>query len=477
MSNLEAIPDAQVAPMVPDADTVIQLMLARISDGLDQPELWAEMPEIVTVVRGLRAHLAAWFQHGRAEGHQLVLLHAMVLAASGDLASALGDLEQLATMHSQSALVQGALFHVHGLADPENPKYRLTGKICRAPFRQLDVLENSTHQCCASWLHASAGNLMTTPWQQVWNSTTAQAVRESVLDGSYRYCNKTACPSIQADTLEDATELAASTPFWADVIANVRTALPEGPRVVNLAYDRTCNLSCPSCRTERFAADDATRARFARLQDEQILPLLADAEIVYITGSGDPFASKNFRQLITDLTPQAYPKLRFQVMTNGMLFTPRQWAEFPTLHGRVAKLKISIDAATGPTHELLRRGARWPVMLENMRFAGDLLAQGLISEYDLVFIVQRDNYREMGDAVDLAKAVGASGICFNRLTNWGTFSAADYAARAVCLPSHPEHADFLEAMKDPRLLDPTVMPCDMEAFLPPRDVPRRRFNG
>lgn len=475
MSNLQAIPEAHAAPIVPDADTVIELMLARLSDGLDQPELWAEMAEIVTAVRGLRAHLAAWFQQKRAGGSELVLLHAMVLAASGDLASALGDLQQLATMHSQSALVQGALFHVQGLADPENPKYRLTGKICGAPFEQLDVLENSTHQCCASWLHASAGNLMTTPWQQVWNSQTAQAVRASVLDGSYRYCNKSACPRIQANTLDDAGDLAAHNAFWADVIANARTAMPTGPRVVNLAYDRTCNLSCPSCRSERFAADDATRARFARLQDEQILPLLAEAEVVFITGSGDPFASKNFRQLLTDLTPEAYPKLRFQVMTNGMLFTPRQWAEFPTLHSRVAKLKVSIDAATGPTHELLRRGARWPVMLENMRFAGDLLAQGLISEFELVFVVQAENYREMGDAVDLAKAMGASGIYFCRLTNWGTFSNEEFANKAVCAPSHPEHAAFLAAMHDPRLMEPMVLLGDLEAFLPAREEPRRAY--
>ena len=194
--------------------------------------------------------------------------------------------------------------------------------------------------------------------------------------------------------------------------------------------------------------------------------MLKHADVVFITGSGDPFVSKNFRQLMTALTFADYPQLRFKIMTNGMLFNPRQWAEFPMLAGRVSMLKISIDAATGPTHETLRLGAHWPTVLENLHFAGQLTGEGQIDQFDLIFVVQHANYREMGDAVDLAKAVGATGIYFSRLTNWGTYSAAGYAARAVCLPNHPEHAEFLAAMRDPRLDDPMVLLGDLVEFAP-----------
>lgn len=331
----------------------------------------------------------------------------------------------------------------------------------------MDVLETTTHLCCASWLSTSAGNLATHGWNDVWNSDAAQAIRASIYDGSYRYCNKGACPKILADALPQAAELSARSPFWEALLANATTALPVGPETVNLAYDRTCNLSCPSCRVERFAADDELRNRFAEMQNRAILPLLANAKTVFVTGSGDPFASKNFRQLMTDLTPEAYPDLRFQIMTNGMLFTPRQWASFPSLHGRVKILKISIDAAEGPTHEVLRRGARWPVMLENMAFAGDLTAQGLVDHFELVFTVQSENYREMGDAVDLAHQVGATGIYFARLTNWGTFTPERYREKAVFQPTHPDHPDFLRRMTDPRLLDPIVLLGDLQDFVRP----------
>lgn len=462
----------EAQPSVPDASVVITMLIQHLADGADHPELWAMIPSLVVEVPGLCEQLATDGPDPRARA----ILLAMCLGAQGAIDAALAAIEPLAAQWSQSAQVQGALFYLQSLSDPENPRYRLEGRFCTAPFEQLDVLEQSAHQCCASWLHTSAGNLATTPWPQVWNSPAAQAVRHSVLDGSYRYCNKTACPKIQANELPYADAIAARSDFWADVVVNGRTVLDRGPAVVNLAYDRTCNLACPSCRTERFAADDATRARFDSLQETAILPMLKQADVVFVTGSGDPFASKNFRKLMLALTIAEYPDLRFQIMTNGMLFTPQQWAEFATLHGRVAMLKISVDAATGPTHEALRLGARWPIMLENLKFAGELVKAGQIEQFDLVFVVQQANFREMGDAVDLARDVGASGIYFSRLTNWGTFSPEAYAARAVCLPGHPDHELLRIAMRDPRLYDPTVVLGDLAEFAPDGAVAGRKFT-
>lgn len=459
-----------------DADALITLLLGIMADGLDHPEIWAEIPALCAAIADFRPALVRRFAAAGPDQANILILHTLCLAADDDLTTALAQIGPLAMAASQSALVQGALFHLHGLADPGNPKYALEGRVCTAPFEQLDVLENSAHQCCASWLHQSAGDLATTPWQQVWNSAAAQAVRASVHDGTYRYCNKMACPKIQAGALPLASELAARDAHWATILDTRATRLDRGPRVVNLAYDRTCNLACPSCRTARYAADAATRERFAAMERDAILPMLAHARIVFVTGSGDPFTSKNFRALMQRLDAQAYPDLRFQIMTNGMLFTPDQWAAFPSLHGRVDTLKISIDAARGATHERLRLGAHWPTMLANMRFAGDLTAQGLIARYDLVFTVQHANMHEMGDAVDLARALGATGIYFARLTNWGTFSAAEYAEKAVFHPSHPDHAQFCEAMRDPRLLDASVLLGDLEQFVPRGAAARRIFE-
>jgi hypothetical protein len=449
------------------ADGIADLMLTVMSDGLDHPELWEAVPGFVDALPDLVGVLQQRLDaEGRAETHtSLLLLLGICGAATGHAALMIEKLEPLAAEYSQSPLVQGAIFHLRGLASPDDPRYSLAGKICPQPFIQFDVLERTSHLCCASFLNTSVGAVSNRPWEEVWNSETAQAIRESVHDGSYRYCNKGTCPQIQMNNLIPTAELAARSDSWREILEAATTALPHGPESVNLAYDRTCNLSCPSCRLERFAADEAMRRKYDRMQERSILPLLKGAKTVFITGSGDPFASKNFRRLMEQLTPEDYPELRFQVMTNGMLFTPRQWENFPALHRRVKILKISVDAATGPTHELLRRGARWPVMLENMALAGELTARGEIDHFELVVTVQTENYREMGDAVSLARKVGATGIYFARITNWGTFTEQQYRDKAVFLTSHPEHEAFLEQMQDPRLRDPMVILGDLLPFV------------
>jgi len=242
--------------------------------------------------------------------------------------------------------------------------------------------------------------------------------------------------------------------------------LPEGPERVTLAYDNSCNLSCPSCRVEKYAANGAERERFDELQEKAILPMLRHTKLVDVTGSGDPFASKNFRHLMQRLTAEDYPDLRFQIMTNGMLVTPREWERFPSLHdGRVAFMRVSLDAATGPTHEKLRRGARWSVMLDNLAFISELRKQGQIGHLDFACTVQVDNYAEMGELVDLGRHYGADSVNFLRITNWGTFSGAEYAHAAVFMPSHPQYADFLKAMQDPRLQNPIVGLHDLSGFV------------
>ncbi|MHA6720238.1 radical SAM protein [Sphingomonas sp. RS6] len=460
------------------AEDMLWILLEDLLKPDDRPEIWTAFPQFLsslpmfsTVIRNAHAKALSGtvkLATGVAIGLEIVL--AMCDAHEGQIDRALARLNRLWTMQNTSTLIQGALFHVHGMADPENLKYRLEGRFCTKPFLEMHVLEKSSFQCCASWLNKSAGDLNQTAWQDVWNSEAAQAVRASVHDGSYRHCGKMACPAIQAGTLPSKADVAAAFPTLATLIDECETALADGPQDVNLAYDLTCNLSCPSCRTAKIAADEETRQRYDRLQEQAILPMLRGAKTVFITGSGDPFASKNFRRLIERLTPDEYPDLRFRIMTNAMLFTPREWERFPALHRRVFALQISIDGASKETHELLRRGARWEVMQTNLRFAADLLAQGLIDRLSLSFTVQTENFHEMGEGVALADSLGATSIYFGKITNWGTFSPEQYATKAVFLPQHPRHAEFLAAMADPRLRSPRVQIGNLIEYLPAKEL-------
>lgn len=458
----------------PEMDKTIEIFAVIANDlleDIDRPELWEAFPQFLAAVPKLprQAELALQFyaKQDPAMVQAAIIVLALCAAHSGKLGDAIGFMTPLLAVNPQSPLVTGVLFFIQGLNEPENPKYRLKGKICAVPFERLEVLETSSHLCCASFLKPTIGNLHeAADWRDVWNSESAEAIRASMHDGSYRYCDKMACPAIQSNRLLEAEKLSARSSEWRRIVENCETKVERGPAEVNLAYDKTCNLSCPSCRSSKYAADAATRAQYDTLQERAILPMLKDTRRVTITGSGDPFASKNFRQLMERLTAEEYPELKFHVMTNGMLFTAREWERFPALHGRVELLSISLDGASASTHEMLRRGARWEVMEKNLAFAGELRQQGLIDAFNLGFVVQVENYHEMGEMLSLAERIGADGVYFGRITNWGTFSQSEYTRKAVFLPEHPEHGRFLDAMADPRLASPRAYIGNLVDFLP-----------
>lgn len=467
---------------------IVQHLSDAIADRLDHPEVWDQVGELSEknprLAKGVAEILGQLLSIPQSPDALLLLsiLRAMFWGYRGRLEEGLLALDEIYARHSQHLTVAGALFRLQALKHPNEPRYQLAGKYCQTPFIRVDVLENSVHQCCASWLPTSMGNLKTQSWREVWNSPNAQAVRASMHDSSYRHCNKILCPQIQGNRLTPKERLRENSQFFEKVVDEQQVEIEEGPQTVNLAYDRTCNLSCPSCRPARFSAGEKERAVFARLQDENILPMLKGADKAIVTGSGDPFASRNFRHLLQQLNRENYPSLQLQIMTNGMLLTRKEWQKFPGLPGMVRLLKVSIDAATGPTHERLRQGAKWDVMLENMKFIGELRARGDIEEYELVFVVQQENYREMGDTVDLAKQVNADAVYFSRISNWGTFSTEAFRKKCVFSHLHPEHRDFLLQMQDPRLRDPMVLIQDLEQFIgvdipPQRAAPEEQLSA
>jgi hypothetical protein len=326
---------------------------------------------------------------------------------------------------------------------------------CAKPFRDLEIAESGdAYLCCRSWLPVSIGNVWRDDVAGIWNGETAQAIRRSVLDGSFRHC--TACPFLatatgcvrHADALDDPDERA---------LLESGAVVVGGPALVNLAYDRTCNLSCPSCRSEMVVVTGGRFAALAALQ-ERVLDgdLLSRIEWLNVTGSGDPFASRLYRDLLRAIDPARHPRLRVKLHTNGLLFTPDAWSDLGPIRERVEQVEVSVDAACAVTYRANRRGGNWETLLQNLDFIASLRRRGPIRNLQLSFVVQANNWREMPAFVELGEGAGADRIFFSALRNWNTFSEPEMAARAVHRPEHPEHRLFRASLNDARLRRPFV---------------------
>lgn len=350
-------------------------------------------------------------------------------------------------------------------------RHDLRGRFCANPFRQLDVYENGQlHQCCAAWLPTPVGNLKRDSMAEAWNSDAAQRIRASVLEGSFRYCDHQVCPAIQAGTLPT-VEQASRDPRLADIIEQGRTRIEDLPEFINLCNDASCNLWCPSCREDRILHTEGPGfERRAHLQDRIVQSLFAEPTdrrfCISVTGSGDPFASKVFRNFLFDLDGRDFPNLEINLQTNGVLLTPRTWERLVRIRDKVTSLLVSFDAATPETYSITRRGGHWPTLLDNVRALGEFRRRGELNFLRMDFVVQQANYREMPAFVELAKELGADRVGFSLLMDWGTWAPAEFRVRCVWRTDHPEFEAFLEVLRDPGLADPMV---DLGNVQPYRD--------
>jgi MoaA/NifB/PqqE/SkfB family radical SAM enzyme len=313
------------------------------------------------------------------------------------------------------------------------------------------------YMCCPSWLETPIGNLQTQSVEEIWNGKKAQEIRRSILDGSFRYCNFSRCPFLQTVTepvqkVEDVTDEDLKA-----VIDNQLTILPYGPREINCSYDRSCNLSCPSCRTE-IIVENKNKQQILEVQNKIHNEALKDAHLLYITGSGDSFGSPFFREWLQTMKREDMPNLRMiHLHTNGLLWTPKMWSTIgEDIRELIKSAEISIDAASSETYSINRRGGSFERLLKNLEFIGSLRKSGPLEWLGISMVVQENNFLEMSDFVNLGKRFSVDTVYFSQLVNWGTYSEEEYCSRAVHLPDHPRHSELADLLKMGIFKEPLV---------------------
>ncbi|WP_191621187.1 SPASM domain-containing protein [Marinihelvus fidelis] len=337
----------------------------------------------------------------------------------------------------------------------------LAGRFCPNPFKQVDLMHSGAcYTCCSAWLPTPMGNVKHQSMRQLWNGPVMQKIRESIYDGSFRYCNHERCPVIQNGELPSIEE-AEKDPVYGDVVKARATTMDTLPTFINMVNDASCNLYCPSCRTERVVINEGKAFdRIAEIQERFLADWLAEPNeadfTLSITGSGDPFASRAYRELLYTLDGNRYPNMKIALQTNGVLLTPRNWKRMEGVHGNISSILVSFDAATADTYAITRRGGHWATLMANCERLGQLRRHGEIRNLRYDFVVQAANYREMPAFVELARRLGADRAYFSRLVDWGTWPKREFEAQCPWRPEHPEHEAFLAVMADPALDDPFV---------------------
>lgn len=363
---------------------------------------------------------------------------------------------------------------------------KFKGLYCLRPFTHFDIYHfGTTSSCCGGWLpNFNAGNIEEHTLAEVWNSENMQKQRLSILDGTYRFCSKEICPFLNSkefklytrEELEMTVTAAEQGLELADPELNyVKTLAPWMRRILdgkveldilpanyNLAYDDSCNLRCPSCRTQSSVhTQGEVYERRLKIHHNIFNDIEKNGfdKVRYftVTGAGDPFCSRIFSDWLFNFDGSKYPQLKIVIMTNGVLLTPETWEKMSKIHSNIENVFISIDAATAETYRQIRVNGNFERLLRNIEFLGEMRRANKLQYLILALIVQKKNYREMVDLIDLAKKYHVDRVSFSALYNWDTWEMDEFRANSVCDPEHPEYPQLLEILKNPVFDEHIVM--------------------
>jgi len=322
--------------------------------------------------------------------------------------------------------VAGACFFVSRLGDPARSA-DLSERFCTSPFVKFETLVDGTvAPCCSIWTKQRLGRLDSQTFEEIWNSDDAQAMRTSILDGSFRYCNKQRCSLINDDLLPKRADI--TDPAMRRVIDEGLTRLDTKPSWLFLAHDATCNLACPSCRAGLEIASAEQEARFEKILHQVFHPLLAASGEssgpikVSVSGQGDPWSSHHYRSMLRYMADHPLDA-ELCIHTNAQLMGEKRWSEYKRLQRYRPMVSVSIDAASPWVYETLRRPGKWDKLAENLRFIAGRRAEGTCSEFEINATVQLDNFHELAGLVDLAEGLGCDWLRRYMIQNTGAHLA------------------------------------------------------
>lgn len=327
---------------------------------------------------------------------------------------------------------------------------KLKNYVCSVPFSSLEVHTNIKTLCCASWLKKWIPG--THGVKDSWYSDEANDIRNSVLDGSYRYCDSNQCPFLHQ--LTTFGEVGMTPPIFhknrlpkelSDKIENYKNKKTDPPTTIQFTFDRSCNLKCPSCRIDTIIANSNEIKQIKSTINEIEIEFGKDVKTLYITGSGDPFISVGFRDFLRNFDNKKWPNLKsIHLHTNATYWNKKMWDSMVNVHKYVKSCEISIDAATKETYEnKVRLNGNWDDLVDNLKFISTIPTLKVIKTS---FVVQKENYKEMKQFYELMISIFGEKVevFYGKINNWGTFTNEIFNNHKVWDISHPEHLEFID---------------------------------
>lgn len=316
-------------------------------------------------------------------------------------------------------------------------------QFCRRPFEQIYISESYVKTC--PWTNLILGKPLENPIEKLWMNENAEKIRESIRDGSFKFCRKEECPWCASGKLEEMEDDRAK-----------KYCAEETPINVNVSYDRFCNHSCPSCRKSVFIPDDDYRKKMAQMKSI-VLPVANKTKKLSTCGMGDCFSSPFIMEFLKELNP-IDPDFNISFETNGVMLDEKHWNAISNLHAYPINITVTPNSFEKYTYMYLSGGHdNVEKCKENLKFISGLRKDGKIASLKINMVVQESNYWEIPSFIEQCLQEYAPDVIqIKPLNRWFCLNSTDYWFKNVLNPLHPYHENYLKVMQHPIIQHPKV---------------------
>lgn len=268
---------------------------------------------------------------------------------------------------------------------------------------------------CEAWLPISVGHIRDFErLEDVWDNQIARDLQYDITSKKFTHCAVDRCGIVDHDNILD-------------------------QYTVYINIDPSCNLACPSCRSEAIMISQGLDYQRRLADVEHLVTLLENFHEntrIIMSGNGDPLASTIMRPLIHKFRPKSNHHIR--LFTNALLLE-KQLAD-STVLSHIDQFLISIDAGSPAVYEVVRRPGRFAVLESNLQWLHTLQKQ-----VGLNFVVQQANWHDIENFIVLAQRFGFHPN-ITRLEDWGTWP--DFEDQDVIgNTGHPDHLLALQELR------------------------------
>lgn len=329
------------------------------------------------------------------------------------------------------------------------PKYTIP---CDYTKKALSIKAHGNVMACCSSVGLSMGNCLYTSMEEVLRSIQTQLICLSINNRTYSFCGDM-CFMFreQKYCLENENDIK-NNPRCNISLREIKDFN------VQLGYDRSCNLACPSCRDHRITKPEDDKEIVEMIHDEVKRMCLKKPRNMRI-GNGELFFSPYYKDIIF----HQYENDEIALISNGMLFTPENWSFLENRYKEIS-LEVSVDAIDSDTYKKLR-GGDLNKLRKNMEFASELRKKGKLKKFSISFVIQVENFREMIGFVEYGKSINADFIHFMKLNRWGHIPEDKFIQMDVYDERNENYQEFVQILNNPIFLDVSVHVDNINNFL------------